>query len=188
MGRNSLLCKWNSTFRPGRPSASDAVDIYKIETQQSNSGGDPHFYGFMGQKYDVMGQSYEIYNIITSPSLQINSRFIPYYKTLTQSQPTGTMMGELGIKFNKHRFFINSNSTIAELDGQNVDMRESWTVVLETVKLSNIAKKNTYEFTVTTPQIEITFVRKVYLVAGIDAQYHFDYKANLLDVDVELHG
>jgi hypothetical protein len=58
--------------------------------------GDPHFYGFKGQKYDVMGQSYEIYNIITAPYLQINSRFTPYYKTLGQAVPTGTMMGELG--------------------------------------------------------------------------------------------
>jgi hypothetical protein len=50
----------------------------------------------MGQKYDVMGQSFEIYNLISSPDLQINSRFIPYYKTAGQVVPTGTMMGELG--------------------------------------------------------------------------------------------
>ena len=45
------------------------------------SGGDPHFVGFKGQKYDVMGQSHEIYNLITSSNLQINSRFVSYYKT-----------------------------------------------------------------------------------------------------------
>ena len=43
-----------------------------------------------------MGQSFEIYNIITSPYLQINSKFTPYYKTAEQSTPTGTMLGELG--------------------------------------------------------------------------------------------
>lgn len=58
--------------------------------------GDPHFFGFKGQKYDVMGQSYEIYNIISASYLQINSEFIPYYKTATQVTPTGTMMGTIG--------------------------------------------------------------------------------------------
>ena len=62
----------------------------------AGTSGDPHFYGFRGQKYDVMGQSYEIYNLITSPALQINSRFVPYFRLPNQIVPTGTMMGELG--------------------------------------------------------------------------------------------
>ena len=60
------------------------------------TSGDPHFYGFKGQKYDIMGQSYEIYNLITSSTLQINSRFVPYFRLPEQVVPTGTMMGELG--------------------------------------------------------------------------------------------
>ena len=74
--------------------------------------GDPHFYGFMvtistfiadveGQYYTVMGQSYEVYNLITAPYLQINSHFNPYYKNAGQTAPTGTMIGDLGIKFHE---------------------------------------------------------------------------------------
>ena len=55
-----------------------------------------------------MGQSFEIYNIISLPYLQINSRFIPYYKKANQIVPTGTMMGELGMKTkNNSHFFRN---------------------------------------------------------------------------------
>lgn len=43
-----------------------------------------------------MGESFEIYNLVTQPNLQINSRFTPYFKTATQTNPTGTMLGELG--------------------------------------------------------------------------------------------
>ena len=43
--------------------------------------------------------SYEIYNLITAPQLQINSRFTPYFRRPDQIVPTGTMMGEIGNSF-----------------------------------------------------------------------------------------
>ena len=73
----------------------------------------------MGQKYDVMGQSYEVYNILTTSTLQVNSRFIPYYKSVGQIVPTGTMMGEIGrcclsIMGNKNKA-LNLEDTISTL-------------------------------------------------------------------------
>ena len=142
----------------------------------------------MGQKYDVMGQSYEIYNLITHPSLQINSRFIPYYKTATQLTPTGTMIGDLGIKFQQNRFMLEANATRAILNKRKLDMRENWNVTIDGIELFNVAKKNSYEFTISTPILSLTFLSKIYYVSDLEPQYHFDYKAKLIQPDLELHG
>ena len=147
-----------------------------------SSGGDPHFYGFQGQKvkeivnasnrqYDVMGQSFEIYNIITAPYLQINSQFIPYYKTATQIEPTGTMMGDLGFQFNGKTFYINSNSTFGELGNQAVAMTTEWELVFDKVVLSNKINGRMYEITLKSEDIEITFIRKVYKISQLPGFY-----------------
>ena len=155
-----------------------------------DSGGDPHFYGFLQQKYDVMGESFEIYNIITSPHFQMNSRFTPYYKTASQVVPTGTMMGEMGIKIHNHRIYVNSNKTIATIDGIDVSLLQDWNQDFENgYKLVNQANKNgKYEITVVATEFSFTMIRKVYLVAGLEAQFHFDYIAKLLQKSANLHG
>ena len=161
----------------------------RILAKTSSSSGDPHFFGILGQKYDVMGESFEIYNIISAPSLQINSRFTPYYKTATQTTPTGTMLGELGFKFNAHTAIFNSNSTVAVIDGQNVDLSQDWEMTFNDVKLKLVAtNKKHYEIVLTTPDLVITFVRKVYMVSGLEPQFHFDYKLRQLRPNKELHG
>ena len=171
-------------------------------TQCSNTGGDPHFYGFLGQKvyiisithanllqYDVMGQSFEIYNILTSPNLQINSRFTPYFKTASQVVPTGTMIGELGIKFGKHYFQLNSNETEATLDKTSVDMSSAWLQIIDGTTVENEVKHgNMYSITIKNSDVAITFKRRTYIVAGLEKQWHFDYSATLLSSGENLHG
>ena len=135
-----------------------------------------------------MGQSYEIYNMVTMPTLQINARFIPYYKTATQIEPTGTMIGELGIKIGSSRFFINPNTTDAFLNDSPVSLATEWSLDLADVNVHNKISGRTYEFTISTPELSLTLVRKFYAVAGLDLQYHFDYKAKLFKSNVDIHG
>ena len=136
-----------------------------------------------------MGQSYEIYNIITSPQLQINSRFVPYYKSSDLIVPTGTMMGELGIKFGNHRLYLNSNETHAMLDKSELDMMAEWTLSFDETDISNeVENGKFYKLTVQNSDIAISFIRKVYVVTGLDRQYHFDYSAKLLSSGDSLHG
>ena len=136
-----------------------------------------------------MGQSFEIYNIITGPTLQINSRFIPYYKTAEQALPTGTMMGEIGIKWFQHQFYVNANSTVAILDSQEISLASEFSIQLgEGAVLKNTANGRNYQFTLETADVSITFVRKLYTVVGLDAQWHFDYKSNLVNEKAALHG
>lgn len=37
-------------------------------------GGDPHFFGFLGERYDFNGEVGKVYNILTDETLQINGR------------------------------------------------------------------------------------------------------------------
>lgn len=138
-----------------------------------------------------MGQSFEIYNIISMNYLQINSRFIPYYKTAGQVIPTGTMMGDLGIKFYGNKLELNANSTIAVLnDNAQVSMDSTWELSFDGgIVISNqVYQKGHYKFTIETPHLAITFIHKVYMVAGLEPQHHFDYKAKLYNAPEDMHG
>ena len=121
-------------------------------------------------------------------ALQINARFIPYYKTATQIEPTGTMIGDLGIKFGSNRFFINPNTTDAILNDSPVSLATEWSLDFAEISVDNRISGRTYEFTITTPELSLTFVRKFYAVSGLDLQYHFDYKAKLFKSNVDIHG
>jgi hypothetical protein len=159
-------------------------------SSSTGTSGDPHFYGFLGQKYDVMGQSYEIYNIITAPYLQINSQFTPYYKRANQIVPTGTMMGSLGIKFYAHSILANSNSSFIVLDeNQEVRLDEEWTLNFDGgIIISNVPAQRKSVLTIETPDIVLSFIRKAYYVSGLEAQWHYDYKARILNINTDFHG
>ena len=139
-----------------------------------------------------MGQSFEVYNIISAPTLQINSRFTPYYKKLGQQIPTGTMMGEIGIKVPGHQIFANSNSTFVVIDDQEVNIDEQWEIAYDNgVIIRNSPNKNhKFELTVETPQVVISFLKRAYYVTGMEPQFHFDYKARMLSLEngERLHG
>jgi hypothetical protein len=136
-----------------------------------------------------MGQSFEIYNIITAPYLQINSRFTPYFKKATQVVPTGTMMGELGIKFFNHKLFANSNSTSISLDDKEIRLDQAWTLSFEGgITVTNTPIKKRSALTVETPDIVLSFIRKAYYVTGMEPQWHYDYKARILNINRDFHG
>ena len=119
----------------------------------------------------------------------LKSRFIPYFKTSFQATPTGTMMGEIGVQGFEHKFHVIANETTAVLDGREVDMRNDWDVSFNGVTFYNQARKgNMYEFTVETEDITITFIRRVYIVTGLERQWHYDYKAKLMNEGNALHG
>lgn len=136
-----------------------------------------------------MGQSFEIYNLITSATLQINSRFIPYYKTSGQTVPTGTMMGDLGIKLANHKFYVNSNETTAILDNTEISLKQDWAFTYGDATIRNKAgRNNNYEITIENADVAVTFSRKVYIITDLEKQWHFDYFAKLYSDGTGLHG
>lgn len=53
-------------------------------------------------------------------------------------------------------------------------MMAEWTVENGDSTLSNTINGRMYEFTIDTPDVKITFIRKVYMLAGLEDQWHFD--------------
>ena len=146
-----------------------------------------------------MGQSFEIYNLVTAPQLQINSRFAPYFRLPDQIVPTGTMISELGkpfsivfsylkgIKFQSHRLYINSNTTTAQFDGTEISLEDSWEINYGDYTVRNVAGVHLIT-TIETPELQLSFIRKVYRHEGLEPQYHYDYKAALKNENPNLHG
>ena len=136
-----------------------------------------------------MGQSYEIYNIVTMPYLQVNARFIPYYKTAIQIEPTGTMIGELGIKLSSTRVYVNPNTTEALVNESPVSLAASWSLEISPgFSIHNEFVEKTYKLSIHAPEMELSFIRKIYSVYGLEPQFHFDYKAKLLNSMIGIHG
>ena len=46
-------------------------------TCPASGGGDPVFIGFHGQRFDVHGRAGRVYNVLSLPTLQLNTRFVP---------------------------------------------------------------------------------------------------------------
>jgi hypothetical protein len=66
--------------------------------------GDPHFTGFHGEKFDVRGEPYQVYNLVSHKGFALNVLFVP---GVTQQMvdgakvlEEGTFMGEAGILVN----------------------------------------------------------------------------------------
>lgn len=147
-----------------------------------------------------MGQSFEIYNIITSPNLQINSLFTPHYRHAKQVIPTGeialiveliksgTMMGEIGVKWSANRLYLQANSSYAELNNGILDLRSNWVLEMGSIVLSNVVKNNGHEIVVESEDISIAFSNKAYLVQGLEPQWHYDYRAKLHKNQIDMHG
>ena len=76
-------------------------------------------------------------------------------------------MGVLGVKFPGHEFLLQSNSTFAELDGQAIALTEDFTMTIDSTTITCVGKKY-YEITIENDAMSITFIRKVYLVSGLD--------------------
>ena len=64
---------------PAEPPADDppVVDDPSPPTSPGGANGDPVFVGFRGQRFTVDGQPQRVYNVLSLPSLQLNTRFIP---------------------------------------------------------------------------------------------------------------
>ena len=121
--------------------------------------GDPTFYGFKGQVYQVHGIAGYLFNLLTSSRLQVNARFdfIDVSTSITQSEQAnlrhahsslpstpawshpGTYLGELGIRLGASSLHIVPGAyvlgfTSVSVDGQQAELSSPSypTVILST--------------------------------------------------------
>ncbi len=81
------------TFSMGDPQAQYQMINRLSFLTQSVGGGDPHFVGFNGERYDVMGDIGKCYNLLTDYNIQVNSLFAS-----CMYEPENTHMNAVGIK------------------------------------------------------------------------------------------
>lgn len=74
------------------------------------------------------------------------------------------------MQFNSKKFFINSNSSYALLDDQEISMASNWELTFDNIVLSNNVKGRMYEITIASQDIVITFFRKVYMLSGLEVK------------------
>ena len=78
---------------PPPPVLQDAPVVDAPPTVVAQTWGDPHFVGFQGGKYDVMGEVGKTYNILSDKNFQINGQFDSY-----QGQKDATIISNMGFR------------------------------------------------------------------------------------------
>ena|GEM_PF-2100488 len=85
--------------------------------------GDPHFVGFGGEKYDVMGQPGKTYNILSDKGLQYNTTF----DHLPGSPDGTTTIVKAGITSGKDHLELDLHGT-PQLNGQAMEVNKQYTL------------------------------------------------------------
>jgi len=98
------------------PSGNTQVNVQaEIEyTYTAAVQGDPQFAGFQGQQFQFHGLPDTVFNLVSSPELQMNAQFVyiasgvcNYNGTACFSHP-GTYLGQVGVAIGSHTFTIVS--------------------------------------------------------------------------------
>jgi hypothetical protein len=87
-----------------------------------NSGcywGDPHLVGFDGEKYDVMGQAGNTYNMLSDQSLQYNATFAQF-----GNSDVATVISDAGLQVGASKVSLDASSRVAQVDGQDMPLNQ----------------------------------------------------------------
>lgn len=74
------LAAWDNAISDNYGSVQVTVTVTPATCNPGGVNGDPVFIGFGGQKFLVDGQPQRVYNLLSLPALQLNTRFIPLAK------------------------------------------------------------------------------------------------------------
>jgi hypothetical protein len=97
------------------------VGLVYSPTTGGSGLGDPQFSGLQGQNFQFHGMADEVFSLVSSPELQLNSLFkfissgtCDYNNTVCWSHP-GTYLGQIGIQFGSQKVTLQSASHSAGL-------------------------------------------------------------------------
>eukprot|EP00824_Muranothrix_gubernata_P023898 TRINITY_DN66_c0_g1_i2.p1 TRINITY_DN66_c0_g1~~TRINITY_DN66_c0_g1_i2.p1 ORF type:complete len:436 (+),score=92.62 TRINITY_DN66_c0_g1_i2:57-1364(+) len=68
--------------------------------------GDPHFTGFHGGQYDVMGEPGKVFSILSDSNVAVNARFIQY------PEDEATYMGEIGVVVGTSHLHVDTSGVM----------------------------------------------------------------------------
>jgi hypothetical protein len=102
------------------PFGTSISTLTAISTQTS-VGGDPQFVGLQGQSFQFHGLADEVFSLVSSPELQVNSLFkfiasgaCNYNNTVCWTHP-GTYLSQIGFQFGEKQITLQSGSHSAGL-------------------------------------------------------------------------
>eukprot|EP00028_Trichosphaerium_sp_Am-I-7-wt_P004120 CAMPEP_0168524648 /NCGR_PEP_ID=MMETSP0405-20121227/10783_1 /TAXON_ID=498012 /ORGANISM="Trichosphaerium sp, Strain Am-I-7 wt" /LENGTH=477 /DNA_ID=CAMNT_0008546911 /DNA_START=301 /DNA_END=1734 /DNA_ORIENTATION=- len=117
--------------------------------------GDPHFIGFLAQKYDFHGRPDKVFNLITASDIQVNALFLD--SDLIKREKLRTYIGTIAIKTSKLRLKIGCNRTEASrfviVNDEIMRAGEKLTFGQVTIKRSSAENDRTV---LSTPAIELS--------------------------------
>jgi hypothetical protein len=131
------------------PVPAIAADTTPIQPFNSGSAGgytgDPHFKGFDGEAYDVMGQDGKTYNILSDKGFQYNARFGSWGGTAsTINSAVGLQVGrnrvEMDVNVNKGAPIVNG---VALKEGETIQLDDQGSVTLDKGNLITKTKEYT---------------------------------------------
>eukprot|EP00028_Trichosphaerium_sp_Am-I-7-wt_P001847 CAMPEP_0168531020 /NCGR_PEP_ID=MMETSP0405-20121227/15113_1 /TAXON_ID=498012 /ORGANISM="Trichosphaerium sp, Strain Am-I-7 wt" /LENGTH=305 /DNA_ID=CAMNT_0008555571 /DNA_START=335 /DNA_END=1249 /DNA_ORIENTATION=+ len=99
-GSESYIWAFSSVELDGTASFSYSLQVL------SQVQGDPHFVGFLGQKYDFHGESGSIFNLVTDNNFQLNAFFVDADLRRMKNK---TYMGQLGFRIGNDKIFFGCN-------------------------------------------------------------------------------
>jgi hypothetical protein len=95
----------NYDFRLTATAAFDTdVQVVGVISPGAGVGGDPHFFGFLGEKYEFAGEAGEVYNILTDEEVQLNAVIGKWHF----SHGEETIIKTLALKTASHRLLIDA--------------------------------------------------------------------------------
>ena len=121
-------------------SGSISIDQLTITFNYGNLPGgenDPHFNGFRGQKFDINGESGHIYNIISTPTVQMNSLFM-HYPLIKKSD--ATWMSVVGVKHSGNEILVDAINKTVQLNGEEVKVSAQTIKIAEDLTITRTRK------------------------------------------------
>jgi hypothetical protein len=136
--------------------------------------GDPHFSGFSQQKFDFHGQPDTVYNLISSPNIQVNTLFLGADRKL---KAVKTYLGTIGIRIGaSHKLFIGCDRANGArsilLDGKNLRVSSEGVYHLEDNAVVSRTSFDNDRTILTTPHFRIStrFSSSVYSTCHINVR------------------
>jgi hypothetical protein len=147
----------------------------------SGTSGDPQFVGLQGQNYQFHGMADEVFSLVSTPALQMNSLFkfiangnCQYNNTVCWSHP-GTYLGQIGVQFGATQISFQSG---AHSVGQTVVVNGK---VIESSTHAHIYHNGNLTLTMVYNNGEVTLSTSTLYFQIVNSDYFFNMDFGVRD-------
>jgi hypothetical protein len=156
----------------------------------SGACGDPQFVGLQGQDFQFHGMADEVFSLVSSPELQMNSLFkfissgkCDYNDTMCWSHP-GTYLGQIGLQFGSDKVLLQSG---AHSEGMKVYINEKEIVASKHIHQFS-ARDNVTAIAQYRSSNKFSFNSDRFFINVVNSDYFFNLEFGLKDSQALLSG